>query len=55
MTKVSIELKHAQLVSTHSITVAKNIVSKTRGKKKKDIEDLRLVMQLSVEQHQLKL
>ena len=53
-TKVSIQLKEAQLDSTHSKTVAKNIKSESKGKQKKSMEELQYASQLNVEQHQLK-
>ena len=53
-TKVSIELKEAQLDSTHLKKVAKNIASESKGKQKKSMEELQYASQLSVEQHHLK-
>ena len=53
-TKVSIELKEAQLDSNHSKTVAKNIASESKGKQKKSMEELQYASQLSVEQHHQK-
>ena len=53
-TKVSIELKEAQLDSNHSKTVAKNIASESKGKQKKTMEELQYASQLSVEQHHQK-
>ena len=53
--QVSIELQQSKLVSTHSATVAKKIVGDgLKDNQKKNVDDMRLKAELSVEQHRAK-